>query len=303
MVRAILVVIFTLSATDLAWGQFLHYPPLGGRFELLGGPAGVSVNVDSPFGGFWYSGRFLPPRVYDPYVYRRSYYGYIEPYGTYYDPQSGYIEHYLPPIYYPGELMYGPQAVRRFFGLDRIAPPVVVTPRPGADVAPKIDAPPRPRESNLAARQRAAHFLSAGDQLFREQKHHEALQRYKSAAQAAPDVADVYFRQGFALIATNRFTLAAEAFRRGLALEPDWPSSDFRLKDLYNGAELARKAHQDALASAALADPNNADLMFVLGVFLHFDDQQERAKKFIVRAKELGADATHLDGFLAESAF
>lgn len=295
MVRLALAAVVTLATAELAWGQFPYFPPAG-RFGFFSGPGGVSVNIDSPYGGFSYSGSFPVPRAYDPYVYGRSYYGYVEPYGTYYNPQSGYVDHYLPPIYYPGELMYGPQAVRRFFGLDRAAPVL-----PPVGVAPPVGAAPAgPRASNLAARERASHFVAAGDQLFREQKQHEALQRYKSAAQAAPDVADAYFRQGFALIATNRYALAAEAFRRGLSLAPDWPSSDFRLDHLYGDAALARQAHQDALANAALHDPENADLMFTLGVFLHFDGQQERARKFFARAKELNAaTAPYVEGFLA----
>ena len=47
-------------------------------------------------------------------------------------------------------------------------------------------------------------------------------------------------------------------------------------------------------------DPGNADLMFVLGVFLHFDGQAERARKFFAKAKELdGGRAASVDGFLA----
>jgi tetratricopeptide (TPR) repeat protein len=312
MLRCVLAVAMTVVACDAAFAGPPFLRP--GRVSIFRGPGRVSVNVASPWGG--YSGTFPIPRGYDPYVYGRGYDGYVSPYGTYYNPQSGYVEHYLPPVHYPAELMYGPQAVRRFLGLDlplaiptppldAIAPPVAAA-KPavveeGVEAGEPIELPPpRPRDSNAAAKERAAHFIAAGDNLFQEQKHQEALQRYKSAAQAAPDVASSYFRQGFALVATNRYSLAGDAFRRGLTLDPGWPSSEFRLDDVYGDAALAKRTHQDALANAALHDPENAELMFVLGVFLHFDGQADRAKKFFARAKELdGGRAASLDGFLA----
>ncbi len=304
MLRLTLVAFAVFMMADIAFAQrhSVLYP--GGHVDVRTSPGGVSVNVGHPFGGF--RGHFPAPRYFDPLVVRRPFDGYFSPHGTYYNPQTGHVEHFLPPIHYPAELMYGPLAVRQFFGLDRIpptvaAPPVVAAPALRAEAAGEaIEAPaPKVRESNLASRERAAHYLSAGDELYRAQKHHEALQRYKSAAQWAPDLSETYFRQGFALIATNRHELAADAFRRGLTLDPDWPNSDFRLDALYRDAALAKQAHQDALANAALHEPENADLLFDLGVFLHFDGQADRAKKFFTRAKELAADDSHIDGFLA----
>ena len=284
-----------------------RFAPWGPHVRWWAQPGGISLSVNGPHGGFHYHGSFPYPRHLDPYVYGRSYDGYVSPHGIYYNPQSGYVDYYLPPVHFPAELMYGPQAMRRFMGIDAaphlaVPPPAPAVPAPAAPAKPEAEALPAPkvRESNAAARERALHFLSAGDKLFREQRHHEALQRYKSASEAAPDVADAYFRQGFALVATNRYELAAAAFRRGLALEPSWAESLFRVDELYRDAALAKQAHLDALARAALDAPSDADLMFVLGVFLHFDGQGDRAQRFFVRARELAADgAPHLDGFLA----
>ncbi|MBW3597394.1 MAG: hypothetical protein KY475_08975 [Planctomycetes bacterium] len=301
MIRSLLILVVVLSSAAPASAQLRRFRAFGPHVNWSAGPGSFSLNIGSPYGGFHYHGAFPYPRHLDPYVYGRSYDGYVSPHGTYYNPQSRYTDYYLPPIHYPAELMYGPLAMRRFMGLDRApvpaAPPAVVAP---ADPAAEALPAPKVRESNLAARERAQHFLAAGDRLFREQKHHDALQRYKTAAEAAPDVADAYFRQGFALVATNRYDLAADGFRRGLALEPSWAESLFRLDELYGDADLAKQAHLDALARAALDNPNDADLMFVLGVFLHFDGQADRARRFFVRARELAGDAApHLDGFLA----
>jgi hypothetical protein len=301
MMRGMLVAALVLAFACPADGQRRRFFGRGPAVSWSAGPGSFALSVGSPYGGYSYYGAYPYPRHLDPWVYGRSYDGYVSPYGTYYSPQTGYVDHYLPPIHYPAELMYGPQAVRRFMGLDRVPVPAV-PPAIAAPAGPAAEALPAPkvRASNAAARERAQHFLSAGDRLFREQKHHEALQRYKNAASAAPDVADAYFRQGFALVATNRFDLAAAAFRRGLTLEPNWAESLFRLDELYGDADLAKQAHIDALAGAALDAPEDADLMFVLGVVLHFDGQAERARRFFVRSRELAADgAPHLDGFLA----
>ena len=82
-------------------------------------------------------------------------------------------------------------------------------------------------------------------------------------------------------------------------LKPDWPKSDFRLGELYGGNDQAKTAHIDALADAAVNAPTNGDLLFIVGVFLHFDCQQARAQPFFKRAAQIsGPDAGHIAGFV-----
>lgn len=231
----------------------------------------------------------------------------------------------LPPVVQPAEWLFGPQALDRFLGLDRnagnplaarpavpgVLPAAAGIPNAGA-AQPAGAAPPEPaaagaadpvrpdiRQSNAAARQRAGRFLEFGDNLFGQQRYHESLQRYKSAAGAAPDLAEPHFRQAQALIATSRFDLAAAAFRRGLALDDDVRRGGFQLDNLYGDAQLAKHAHLEALAQAALNRPLESDPLFLLGVFLFYDGQAERSRAFFARAAELsGPDAAHLAPFL-----
>src|SRR5262245_44371562 len=62
-------------------------------------------------------------------------------------------------------------------------------------------------QSNIAQRRKADQQIATGDMLFREQKFHAALQRYKEASRLAPDMAETYWRQGHAMIATANFEL------------------------------------------------------------------------------------------------
>jgi tetratricopeptide (TPR) repeat protein len=138
-----------------------------------------------------------------------------------------------------------------------------------------------------------------GDELFRKQKVHSALQQYNAATRFAPDRAEGYFRQGHALVATSNFDLAVQAFKRGLKTDSKIAKSDFLLSEIYGDAKIAKTAHLESLASAALDREGDSDLMFLLGVFLHFDGESKRAVKFFQRASDLaGADNVHLAHFL-----
>ena len=58
----------------------------------------------------------------------------------------------------------------------------------------------------------------------------------------AAQLADAYFRQGFALAAMGSYSPAVKAIQRGLAIDPRWPDSPFQLDDLY-GPNAAAKRH------------------------------------------------------------
>jgi tetratricopeptide (TPR) repeat protein len=251
-------------------------------------------------GSVYYHAAF-PGYVY-PYVSAYPYvagYPYRYDYWPYYlDTGAGPLGPYIaPPLYVPPEeLGFGPQAVRRFMGLDAaqpvivnrnviVAPPAENLDRPGANAgAVEQKAAPPIRISNAEARERASRFLEFGDTYFRERRLNEAYDRYKKAADAAPDLSEPYFRQGHTLAALRRYELAAAAFRRGLALRPDWPAGGFKLAEVYRDKDAARLATLDTLQRMAEAQPDDANVQFVAGVQFFFDGQVERARNFFERA-------------------
>jgi tetratricopeptide (TPR) repeat protein len=305
MVRLAFVAATLLAAISVAapakaqfvYGRSVVVQRFGGSHFSFG------LGIAAPYNSFYYSSGY----PYSGYPYYGPYgYGNGYPYGTYYNPGSGYLSYYLPPVYQPAELAYGPQAMQRFAGPPAVDPFGGV---PGGLAAPRVatklvepkpeEARPAVRVSNLEARRRAVKFIESGDELFRAQRYHEALQKYKSAAEAAPDVAEVYFRQGHALTATARYELAAAAFKRGAAIGPEWAESVFRLDSIYGDAEIAKTSHLENLAHAVLEKPADGDLVFVLAMFLHYDGDSSRAVRLFQRVVDLaGKDVPYVRPFL-----
>lgn len=247
-------------------------------------------------------------RVPVPYPYP-AYPGYYPPYPGYYPP------YYLPPVVLPAEELYGPGAVQRFMGVDhwfqpqqpQSQPPVIIQRDVGEAAQPQPQPAAEPdeekpgRATNRHALNLAWRFLGFGDAHFGNQNYSEANDRYRKAATAAPLLADSYFRQGYALMAMGRYEHAVRTIRRGMDLDADWPRSDFHNAELYSDNPQAKAAQLETLATAAEKDPHNADLLFLVGVMLHFDGKPERARPFFERAGQLlaGNDA-HVRAFLEE---
>ena len=185
-------------------------------------------------------------------------------------------------------------------GMNVLAPQFAQPPAQAvAPPAPSTPAPPKTRTTNAASKARAGKFLGYGDVNFGKQSYLSAAERYKTAAQAAPDVAEPYFRQGFAYVAMGKYESAARAFRRGLRVRADWSTSPFRLDQLYGADQIAKTSHVESLAKAVEANPLDAELLMVLGLEIFFDGQQPRSEVFFTRAAQLGGNEDHLlDDFL-----
>ncbi|HUT88232.1 MAG TPA: tetratricopeptide repeat protein [Thermoguttaceae bacterium] len=269
-------------------------PPPG--FNQDRGPADRGASQDR--------GGDLPGAQHAPYRgdgYRHPHhvgdYG-LDPY--YHTPRRRYWRlPYLPLIHIPAEHLYGPQALKRFLGLSPTYP-APASPRAilvaGGD---ENGEEPARRATNQRALDLGRRFLGFGDAHFADGKYAEAYSRYKKAADAAPTLADAYFRQGFALVALGNYQQAAKVLKRGLEIAPDWPRSGFRIHEFYGNDAAAKTAHLGALSQAVVDQPHDADLPFVLGVLVHSGGEPDRAVPLFERAARLtvGSDA-HLRAFL-----
>jgi len=156
------------------------------------------------------------------------------------------------------------------------------------------------RFSNVESRRKAERIITEGDELFRAQNFHSALQKYKLAASTAPDLAEALWRQGHALIATHNYDLATTAFKRAIAHTEDLGRGGFRLNDLYAGAAMTKTQHLESLAEWAMGRSNSSDPYFLLALFLNYDGQAARAEKFFQKASDLaGISGGHIAVFLA----
>ncbi len=196
-------------------------------------------------------------------------------------------------------------AVQKFLGLKDIRP-MTFGGEPAALASAPVPAPARTlgdvlaRVSNVESRRKAERMLTEGDELFRSQNFHSALQKYKLAASTAPDLAEAFWRQGHALIATHNYDLATTAFKRAIAVTDDLGRGGFRLSDLYGGATITKNQHLESLAEWATNRRNSSDPYFLLGLFLEYDGQPVRAEKFFQKASDIaGISGGHIAAFLA----
>jgi tetratricopeptide (TPR) repeat protein len=257
-------------------------PPLSGRPLWVYPPA---------YYPYWGAYPYYPTYVWPGYWYGPGYPLYV--------PYSG-GSIILPPVWVPSDSLYGPEAVKRFMGGERssAARGGALRPSPARDVPAEAKKPAAQRGTNAESIARARRFIALGDKMFGEGKYSDSYERYRMASQAAPGLADAYFRQGFALVASGRYETAAKALKRGLDLDANWPKSEFRLDSLYGAKGGDKRAQLDMLATAASQNPRDPDLLFLIGVFLHFDGQAERAKPFFERAAQLGGiEAKYLKAF------
>jgi hypothetical protein len=199
----------------------------------------------------------------------------------------------------------GALALQKFLGLKDIRP-LDLNQAPAAVAARPISPPAKTfgdvlaRFSNVESRRKADRLIAEGDELFRAQNFHSALQKYKLAASTAPDLAEALWRQGHALIATHNYDLATTAFKRAIAHTDDLGRNGFQLNDLYGGAAMTKGQHLESLAEWAVNRRNSSDPYFLLGLFLNYDGQPARAEKFFQKASDLaGISGGHIAVFLA----
>ena len=172
---------------------------------------------------------------------------------------------------------------------------------PRNDPAPAAAAKPKVRVTSAEWKAKAGRYIGYGDTNFGKQSYLAAVERYRTATQMAPDVAETYFRQAFALVALGQYESAAKTFRRGLRVRSDWSDSPFRLDQIYGDDQIAKTAHVENLAKAVEANPLDAELLLVLGMQIYFDGQPQRAEVFFARVAQLGGNADKLlDDFLPQ---
>lgn len=288
-------------------GDYHHHHHGGGygyRYPSYGsfwGGSGLSIGIGlTPYG---YS--YPTPYVYG---YNAGYplnYSGLYPYGTYYRPSDQYLEYYLPPTQ-PAELNYGPQAMKQFMGLPR---DFAIEPQrsqsfgglTSPSVVPEMVAKPNlPIEQpSPQAVERAARFIDAGNALFRQQRYSEALGRYKDAVAAAPGDAQGHLHKALAYLATNHPEEAVKAMKLAVQQDPNIASTNLTLDGLLDSNAAAKASIIEANARRAVADPQNADLLFCVGVLLHFDGDDAQAAKFFQAAKmgAGGGDLSYIDAF------
>lgn len=159
----------------------------------------------------------------------------------------------------------------------------------------------KPAKSTPAARLKSIKAQAAGDRYMEQQKFHSAYERYRVAFQAAPDRAAPYFRTGFALTAMRRFSESVKYFKRGLQLDPKWPTNGESLGKVFGRKNVIVKTGVLGDATRwARKDIRDPDRLFVMGILLHFDNQTDKSPLLFEAAWRLAGGGDHLKPFLKQ---
>lgn len=153
--------------------------------------------------------------------------------------------------------------------------------------------------SSPASRQLSLEQQAAGDVKLQAGHWPQACLNYRNAVDAAEDRAEAHLRLGFAHTALQRFPLAVREFKRALSLDPAAASSEDRLTTLFGpDSDTVRESIQRQVTGWVREDLHDVDRLFLLGLWLHFDDDA-RAPAILEAALRFTDQDQHILALLA----
>ena len=159
------------------------------------------------------------------------------------------------------------------------------------------------KRSTPQSRARADRLISAGDASFQKQSYPRAVAQYREAIARAPDYAEGHFRLAHAYVATRRFNLALKSAMTAIELAGTARRDGFSMDELYQGNKFAREQHDAMLFDAALREPVDGGLQFLIGFTLHYDHQPLKAREHFRKSNQFaGAHQAYLRHFLPVAA-
>jgi hypothetical protein len=178
-------------------------------------------------------------------------------------------------------------------------PELIQPPKPVAPPKPppKLPEPPRVIPEPTPAAESARH-LALGKEAFVAGEYGRAAFRFRKAALVAPDQALPHFLVAQALLALGKYRDAVDAIRAGMALDPTWPTSGVRPRDLYGEFVADYAEHLQQLGAALAQHPDDPVLLFLSAYFMWFDGRKIEARPLFEKAAPLVPDRAIIDQFL-----
>jgi tetratricopeptide (TPR) repeat protein len=266
-----------------------------------------------------YYGGFRHSYLHRPYAYRSWRSSYYSAYRPYYYPSVRYYYPSYPVATYYAAPNYScaPVCCNSSPAVETLRPAPAQQPTPApVPAADTVPLPPTPASYRAGSRsatysspisRRATDVygtlqnhdaeMAVGNRLFAAQLYHSALTKFQAASKVSPSSSDVYLHEGFAELAMGRYDRAAKVFRLATAVDENVAAAKFSLDTIYTKSNV-KQFHLDRLARTALKTTNNQDHMYCLGVFLHFDGQQQRARRFFTEAGKADLQAFSIQAFL-----
>ena len=143
-------------------------------------------------------------------------------------------------------------------------------------------------------------YVGYGDRLFVQEKYADANDRYRKAIQSAARTCRSPFPPGIRAGRARPVRSGRDRHQARHGHDPKWPNSGFDLDKLYGNNTALKRADLDSLPRRARR-ADNADLAFLVGVYLHFDGQTERARGSPHPGAELSGNNADIFGRSSES--
>lgn len=157
-------------------------------------------------------------------------------------------------------------------------------PKPEPVMKPKLDPPIDPVDRAKAA-------FAAGELGL-------ATEQLNAATATQPNAPLPHFLLAQVRTARGEYAEAVSALRDGLRLDPDWPTSRFRIADLYGGKVDRLRADLAELDAALTATPDDPTLLFLTAYHLWFNGGRPEALRRFRTAAARVKDAGPIDPFL-----
>ena len=117
-------------------------------------------------------------------------------------------------------------------------------------------------------------------------RYRDAADRYEELVERNPGRVEYWLRLGFSALDAQDWQRSLAAFRAAARLKGDLAVDDFDLAVWYGDSNLKLR-QLDQVAKAALRQPDNPDMWLLVGTFLWFDGQTDRASRFLAKAQDL----------------
>ncbi|MSR59262.1 MAG: tetratricopeptide repeat protein [Planctomycetaceae bacterium] len=156
------------------------------------------------------------------------------------------------------------------------------------------------KPSSPEAKRKSIRSQAQGDEWFVKQNYLQAFARYKQATAAAADRPEPRFRLALSLAAMGEYGQAVDEIKRLVRLDPEWPAHGDRLDEVF-GADnsLSKNAMLLKVADWVREDIRDPERLYLLGVLLHFNEDQDKAKTLFQTTNQLAGDSQHVSVFLA----
>jgi hypothetical protein len=154
-------------------------------------------------------------------------------------------------------------------------------------------------ESTPQAKENSLQYQTQGDLQLQQFNYLAASERYRKAAEAAPDRPEARYRLAITLAARSRFLEAVDQLKLAVAINPTFPQHAESLDQLFGAANTFEKVRvKQRVAEWTLQDARDPNRLFLLGALLYLDGDP-KSQTTLQTATELAGREEYLLSFMA----